>query len=301
MNRLLAVLILVTTGCGSLLGNLRKDFDDEPLPPEDTIGGMYPEAGYLDVPGGRVGHTDRGPASYNNYGEYKGGDRSWITPERRDEYDRDQLRRGALSYSDSPQLAPPVRRVYKNGVRATKEDFRDTSQNEGSLWASDGQTNYYFTKNKIRGMGDIVQVAIEAPLLKDIGSEVKRSLNEDERDLELELAKEAKKSAETKRAPAATGAAATATPTEEEQPRQTTFEELDLTAAINMKEGEILMAEIVDRFPNGNYKIMANKRVPYRGSHKWMTMTGVVRSADLDESEKIASGKLYEYRLKVLR
>jgi flagellar basal body L-ring protein FlgH len=61
------------------------------------------------------------------------------------------------------------------------------------------------------------------------------------------------------------------------------------------------MAEIVDRFPNGNYKIMANKRVPYRGSHKWMTMTGVVRSADLDESEKIASGKLYEYRLKVLR
>jgi flagellar basal body L-ring protein FlgH len=306
MSRLVLIACLVFSGCGSLLGNLRKDFDDEPYTDQETVGGLYPEGGYLDVPGGRVGHLDRRPATSNSYDDYRGDHRSWISQEKRDEYSRDQVRRSGSnpSFSDSPQFSPPVRRLYKNGLRATRDDFRDTAQNEGSLWASDGQTNYYFTKNKIRGLGDIVQIKVESPLLKDIGSEIKRSLSEEERDLEIQLAKESKKSSETKRTPASTsGATATAAATtpEADQPRAIAFEELDLTSAINMKEGEIMMAEIVDRFPNGNYKIMANKRIPYRGSHKWMSMTGVVRNSDLDESEQLTSGKLYEYRLKVLR
>ncbi len=111
MKKIYLILFLFSTGCGSLLGSLRKDFDDEPVEPEPTVGGLYPEAGYLDVPGGRVGHVDRGPAAYNNYGDYVGSNKSWITPERQDEYSRDQLRQGAgsLTYSDSPNVAPPIR------------------------------------------------------------------------------------------------------------------------------------------------------------------------------------------------
>ena len=71
---------------------------------------------------------------------------------------------------------------------STRADFIDDSQNEGSLWASDGQTNYYFTKNKIRTVGDILTINVEADLVKDVATEVTRTLNVAEREAELDKA-----------------------------------------------------------------------------------------------------------------
>ena len=92
--------------------------------------------------------------------------------------------------SNTPNLDPPTKRMYKNGMRATRADFVDESQNEGSLWASDGQTNYYFTKNKVRGVGDILTVTMEADMVNDVSTEVKRTLSPKEQDYELAAAQE---------------------------------------------------------------------------------------------------------------
>ena len=82
------------------------------------------------------------------------------------------------------------RKLYKYGGRATRDDFVDQSQEEGSLWASGGQTNYYFTKNKIRSPGDILTMNIESELYRDIGNEVKRMLSPREKGAELKQYKE---------------------------------------------------------------------------------------------------------------
>jgi flagellar basal body L-ring protein FlgH len=62
-----------------------------------------------------------------------------------------------------------------------------------------------------------------------------------------------------------------------------------------------MMGEIVERYPNGNYKIRAIKRIAYRGGYRMLTMIGVAKSADITEEDTIGSGKLYEYRLEVIR
>jgi flagellar basal body L-ring protein FlgH len=62
------------------------------------------------------------------------------------------------------------------------------------------------------------------------------------------------------------------------------------------------MAEIVERYPNGNYKIRGTKRVLYKnGSPRLATVVAVAKGTDIGEDDVINSGKLYEYRLEAFR
>ena len=77
------------------------------------------------------------------------------------------------------------------------------------------------------------------------------------------------------------------------------WSQVDLAKVIGFNPNEELRAEIIDRYQNGNYKIRAVKRVLYRGSSKLVSMVGVAPAVDFDEKDLIASGKLYEYKIKV--
>ena len=76
---------------------------------------------------------------------------------------------------------------------------------------------------------------------------------------------------------------------------------MDLTKAIEMKSGDVIMAEIVERYPNGNYKLRGSKKVRYRNGFRYVNILGIVKGTDISEADTIASGKLYEYRLEAVR
>ena len=61
------------------------------------------------------------------------------------------------------------------------------------------------------------------------------------------------------------------------------------------------MGEIVERYSNGNYKVRATRRVPYRGTVRNMAMVGIVKNTEISDTDEIGSGKLYEYQIKVYR
>ena len=196
MKKLFLAMMLIavtSSGCSQIFGSLRRDLDDDSSYSDGspTKGGQWSERGQLDDEDRYVGHAERGPASANQ--DPRGGD-SWISEDRAAQNRRDSARGNGegdgVTLSNTPSLSPPVKRQYKNGSRATAADFIDDSQNEGSLWGSDGQTNYYFTKNKIRGPGDIVTVSLEPAMIKDITQEVKRTLTPRERDYEIAAAQD---------------------------------------------------------------------------------------------------------------
>ena len=328
MRKGILALLLVTvaaTGCSQLLGSLRRDLDDDPGYSNDgpTVGGQFSERGLLNDDNNHyVGHAERGPASVDQ--DPRGGD-SWISEEREAQNRRDDMRgedQGGVTLSNTPDLPPPVKRQYKNGSRATAADFVDDSQNEGSLWGSDGQTNYYFTKNKIRGPGDIVTVTLEPAMIKDITQEVKRTLTPKERDYEMAAAQErirnkalglpdpdapkgtdqvATSAAAPARAPAADGTTPAAAPAEIKIP-DATVADVDVGRSLDVKAGDPIMAEVLERYPNGNYKIRGTKRIAYKGGPpRYLTLTAIARGADISEEDVITSGKLYEYRLESVR
>jgi flagellar basal body L-ring protein FlgH len=326
---LVTVIAFQLTACAKFMGGLRRDLDDGDYQGSPTVGGSYPEKGFLNQEmseGGpyadrysSIGHSERGPASAGTGGDP--GQESWISPDQAASSKRDAYRGiepsddpdavGSSTYSNNPNVAPPTQRQYRNGSRATRADFVDDSQNEGSLWASGGQTNYYFTKNKVRSVGDIVTLKIEKELYDNISTEVRRGLTPGEKDREILFAQErinkdtaakseALATAAPTRAPASDGSEpeAVATPTA----RDATVADIDVSKSLAVKVDDTMMAEIVERYPNGNYKVRATKRIPLKsGAPRLMSLTGIARGPDIGEDDVVPSGKLYEYRIEALR
>lgn len=293
---ILSIFTCVASGCSLFSGLRGERFSSEEAQRETpTVGGMWPEGSLL----------DRNPAMETQRAEESSN--GWVSQVQEEVNQRDAVRRLASSYDDNPNMPPVTRRLYKNGDRATKEDFIDNSENEGSLWASTGDTNYFFTKNKVKGMGDIVSITIEDALLGDVGKEVQKTLDEAEVQQELEaaqlkIAQDAKAGA-AKGGDKAAGAAKKeeASSVEEAEVREANFADINVIPSLGIKSGEPMMGEIIDRYPNGNYKIRATKRIPYRGTVRLLNLVAVAKASDVNDSETITSGKLYEYRLAVFK
>lgn len=303
-------MVFLLTGCAGLMDGMRRNLhDDEPVDPP-TVGGAWSERGMLREEGRSIASDGRERAN------------GWISPDQAEANRRDHFR-GADSGDDEnmgpttstvANLAPDVKRSYKG--RATKEDFIDGAGNEGSLWGSDGQTNYYFSKNKIRNVGDIVTIIVEGNLFKDTSHEIRRTLNPREREIELQDAQARLNSlgGDAKAQSKALGGAAKDTvkttassadrkPAEEEnkEAKKATFTDIDVSPSMGLKEGDEIMAEIIERYPNGNCKLRGMKKVPYRSGYRMVNVVGVARGQDISEEDKVPSGKLYEYRLEAVR
>jgi len=293
------ILLVFVSGCSSLFG-LRDDLNDQRLN-KPVSGGAWPERSMLsdadarapsvyDEANSYVGHVEQGSKNYI------GDSNTWVPS---DEQNRVQLASRGVVGSAQHQR-----------TRVTKKDFWDEN-NEGSLWASDGQTNYFFTKNSIKGMGDIVSVKLDKTIVKDMASEMKRNLTENEIDLELDKMIAQNEAAKASGTVADADTLKTQTAGAERQPASTTpaaatqrtptYQDIDLTNSIGVQEGEVMMAEIVERYPSGNYKIRGTKRVQHNGMSHLMTVVAIARGSDLNGVDTIESSKLYEYKINLQR
>lgn len=326
------LLTSITSGCANYFAEGFRDPDD-PARQGPTMGGRWQERGLLAE---EFAANSRGEAGPGRSPASDPGN-TWIAPERRDALERESRRDRsgpgldveveAPTFSSTPNFVPAAKQNYRSG-RVTRNDFVDHSQNEGSLWASDGQTNYYFTKNKVRSIGDIVAVKLDKDLHRDIAQEIKRSLNQREREHEIVLAQERLRQAaanpekpqlgapppkpaakaspkgkeKDKEAPSVTdhdGASASAS---SDNVREATYADIDVTHSIELKPDDTIMGEIVERYPNGNYKVRGIKKVPYKpGAARLVSLVGIVKSNDITEDDSILSSKLYEYRLEAAR
>jgi flagellar basal body L-ring protein FlgH len=252
----------------------------------------------------------------------------------------------SINSAKSPTYLPKIQRKYGTGTRLSREDFVDHVQEEGSLWPSSGQTNYFFTKNRVRSAGDLISLVLDEELYRDITEEMKRTLSYPEREIELNLAQNAVKNkfisdrikerrdklaaasvtpenpqGRTEAASSVPKAAPSGTPTSDENavkalsmlenadylrdleklvPRATPSD-VDLGGALDLKVGDSLMGEILERFPNGNYKIRAVKKVNYKnGSIRIVSVVGIAKNSDIsEENDSIRSGRLYEHQVEV--
>lgn len=302
------------SACSMLSGDVKRDLNEMPLNQGPTTGGRWSERGILD----QEEASSRAPRMFDGrrpssgqlaagasegheaYSQYMARERA------RGRMSEDELEN--LGYQNTPNLPPgSAAKAFKNGFRASRADFQDDSVNEASLWGSDGQTNYYFSKNKTRSVGDIVSITAEQELVRDVGTEISRTLSGDEREVELEAAQErintsqASSSSGSAASPARSPANAAKPGEEKPAAREATPADIDVTQSMGFKAGDSVMAEIVERYPNGNCKVRGTKRIPYRGSFRFVTLTGIVRNSDISDEDVVSSGKLYEYRLESMR
>lgn len=205
--------------------------------------------------------------------------------------------------------------------RYKREDFVDSNSNEGSLWASDGQTNFFFTKNKIKSRGDLISVQLEDAVVKEIAQAFKQALTSDETEQELrrltlereKLAEEKEKKAElaakapppsakggASRSPAKAASEASGA-SDEAADAPLTPADIDVLGALSAKPGDKWLAEVSQRYANGNYRLRLTKRIEFRGITKTVALQAIVRGGDIDDTDSITTGKLYEHHVRVYR
>lgn len=206
------------------------------------------------------------------------------------------------------------------GGRTTKKDLWDNKPADGSLWFGQNDVNFFFTKSKARNLGDIVSIKIQDNLIRQVADEMKRSLTPAEQKIEMALLLKGEApgvvAAAKDGAPAAAAGAAArgvASVTQEDLQDSAAEDELskiqkavkwsqvDLSKEISLKPDEEVRAEVIDRYPNGNFKLRATRSIFFRGRQKLVSIVGIAPATDFDDQDQIPSGKLYEYQVRLNR
>ena len=233
-----------------------------------------------------------------------------------------------VKYSDEPNLAPASDRDYKRMTRQRMEDESALNAGAGSLWQMEGQTSYLFAQNKHREKGDRTQIKMEGATLKQLEMKVaaitdllgeleqqKKAAEEQEQkenqkklrlaDIEAEKNKiysngelkdkspeEIQKTAEErvdKRMPAAVDPKAKVAGADKTKKDEKT----------DLKEVELIPSKIVEKMPDGLYRISGQQFLTIKNRPYKVITTGLVRPEDYSD-EFVSSTKIYDPQVEVI-
>lgn len=201
-------------------------------------------------------------------------------------------------YSDTPQLGVPTDRQYKRMTRNRMEEESDLGASAGSTWVMEGQGAYLFAQNKMRKEGDLLNVKLDGPalkqvetkvsvikkLLKQLEDEQERQRLEEQEALKNKLAKgeggdRSPASEKTSDVPPVVSAAAPASP---EGAKEEGLADVD-----------IIPTRLIEKLADGNYRIKGQQPFMIGKREYKVIVTGLIRPEDFND-EGISSGKLLD-------
>lgn len=198
----------------------------------------------------------------------------------------------APKYSENTNMAVPTDRNYRRWTRDRMEEESDLGSTAGSTWVMDGQGAYLFTQNKSRKEGDITNVALAEPALKQVETKVGviktllKQLEEQEKQEKLRLEQQQRglASAPAEAAKGTANAAAgapppAAAPAKEEKQ--------------NLDDIKTVPSKIVERLPDGNYRVKGSQPFMIGQREYKVIVTGLIRPEDFND-QGISSDKLLD-------
>lgn len=199
---------------------------------------------------------------------------------------------GSIRYSENPQMSVPSDRQYKRMTRSRMEEEAELGSQAGSMWVMDGQGSYLFAQNKARREGDVLNVKLDGPSLKQVETKVnviKKLLKQLEEQEQQNLnggAGLAAAEGEAGRAPASAPAAKLA-----EEKKDDAKEELANIQQISTK--------IVEKLPDGNYRVRGAQPFMIGKREYKVIAAGLVRPEDFND-EGVSSTKLIDPQFDVV-
>lgn len=191
----------------------------------------------------------------------------------------------APKYSDNQNMAVPTDRQYKRMNRQRMEEESDLGQGAGSTWVMEGQGAYLFAQNKMRTEGDLLNVKLDAPAMKQVETKVsviKNLLKQLEDQQKAELNNSLAAAGGDSRAPASE--AKKEEPKKEEPKKE---EKEDLTDIANVP------TRIVEKLADGNYRVKGQQPFMIGKREYKVIVTGMIRPEDFND-EGVNSAKLLD-------
>lgn len=209
------------------------------------------------------------------------------TPEKSLEKELNQAPR----FSETSQYGVPTDRQYRRWTRSRMEEESDVGAGAGSTWVMDGQGAYLFAQNKTRREGDVTNVKLEGPAMKQVETKVsviKKLLKQLEEQEKAELAasrglasEEAPGAKPDDKKPAAAAAPAPAQAAGDKEDKE------------SMDSLQSVPSRIVERLADGNYRIKGAQPFMIGKREYKVIVTGMIRPEDYND-EGISSQKLLD-------
>jgi len=194
----------------------------------------------------------------------------------------------------------------RNDEKASKGYRRDVDPwegtgpvNEGSLWNGDTQDNYYFTKNVLRKVGDIVIIKVEPDVNDAMNSRIDGIVGRTS--VQQVAADEAGKSVATAvgdRVGNAAGNKNIGDAVGGAVGNRTTAALQGSTKYIDVDE---IPARIIELLPKGTVKVEGSRRVNIKGAPYNLKLSGIVRDDDIGPTAMVQTSKLVESKMELTR
>jgi flagellar L-ring protein precursor FlgH len=192
----------------------------------------------------------------------------------------------APKYSDNQNMAVPTDRQYKRMNRQRMEEESDLGQSAGSSWVMEGQGAYLFAQNKMRTEGDLLNVKLDGPAMKQVETKVsviKGLLKQLEDQQKAELNNSLASAGGDSRTPAS--ADAKKEEPKKEEPKKEEKEDLADIANVPTR--------IVEKLADGNYRVKGQQPFMIGKREYKVIVTGMIRPEDFND-EGITSQKLLD-------
>jgi len=187
-------------------------------------------------------------------------------------------------YSSQDRLPSVQQREYVRMTRERLERENEIGAQAGSMWVMDGQGSYLFVQNKVRKEGDLLNIKLEGPTLRQV--EMKVSVI---RKLLDQIDEENRKFREGPRRKGGLAGAdeSSRNPAATEKKDQ---DKLDV---------ESIPSRIVEILPDGSYRVTGQQGFILGQKDFKVLVTGLIRAEDFSD-EGVSSNKLIEPDLDVL-
>jgi flagellar basal body L-ring protein FlgH len=181
---------------------------------------------------------------------------------------------GGASANTRANLPPQTQRQYQSrgSKRYRAEDLKD-NDGDGSLWSGQNSDSFLFIKNNMKRKGDIIIVDVYSQLKKQIQDELGRAYPE--------KAVKAKKG-DTKDAP------------KEEKAAEVTKDSPD-------KVYDKISASVIEQVNQDYILIRGRKEIMYKKFKRYFEIQALVSQKDISANDTVASKKVLESKIKVLR
>ncbi|WII70671.1 flagellar basal body L-ring protein FlgH [Bdellovibrio sp. 22V] len=192
--------------------------------------------------------------------------------------------KSAPRYSDNQNMGVPTDRQYKRMTRNRLEEESDLGSSAGSTWVMEGQGAYLFAQNKMRREGDLLNVKLDGPALKQVETKVsviKKLLKQLEEQQQQQLNNSlAQNGDDPSRAPAS----------EQKKPEPVKEEKDDKEGLADV---ENIPTRIVEKLADGNYRIKGQQPFMIGKREYKVIVTGLIRPEDFND-QGITSEKLLD-------
>lgn len=205
-----------------------------------------------------------------------------------------------MRFAENSNVPSTAAREYKRMTRQRLEEESQVNAQAGSMWVMEGQGAYLFAQNKTRREGDLLNVKVEGSAQQQIDTKVAvikkllKQLEDEERKAKefQELEKTKITLAESTQSGQQRNPASVSTPT----PVPVVEKEKEKEEQVKI---DFVPTRIVERQPDGNYRIKGQQPFMIGKREYKVIVTGVIRPEDFND-EGVSSAKLLDPQYDVI-